>query len=151
MKILLALDVAPSACETIAAVKRMFGGTEASVVALSVVGPNELESVPSPVLLSSVAQKLSVLEDDQVRTHEKIVAHAVDTLRAAGLDASGEVEHGNPSQVIVKTARSRDVELVVVGCHGRPAARRRPMGRVASYVASHAPCDVLVVRHKGEG
>jgi len=150
VKILLAVDMSPIACETIAAVQRVFGPTGASVVVLSVIATNDPETVPNPSMLSSVAQNLSVLEAVQVETHEELVANAVRTLRGAGLDASGEVAYGDPSHAIVEAARSHAADLVVLGSHGRSAVRRLVMGSVATHVVHHAPCDVLVVRHRHE-
>lgn len=149
MKILLGIDASPVACETIATVQRMFGGTGASVVVLSVVGSNEPETVTSPVRLASVAQNLMELEADQVRTHEGIAIRAAQALREAGLEAIGEVHCGDPGHVLVSAAGSHAVELiVVVGSHSRSAARRLMLGSVATYVVNHAPCDVLVVSHR---
>jgi nucleotide-binding universal stress UspA family protein len=150
MKILLALDTSPIAGETIATVQRMFGSSGSSVVVLSVVGPNEPEQVPSPVLLASVAQNLAVLDAAQVRTHEEIVAHASQTLREAGLVATGEVGYGDPRHVLVSAARSHAADLIVMGSHGHSAVQQLMMGTVASYVVNHAPCNVLVVRHVKE-
>jgi nucleotide-binding universal stress UspA family protein len=147
MKILLGIDTSPLASETIATVQRMFGPLGATVVVMSVVGTNEAETVPSPVLLASVAQNLAVLEADLVRTHEEIVAYAERTLRDAGMSATGEVEYGDPRHVLVAAARSHGADLIVVGSHGHSAVRRLVMGSVATHVVNHAPCDVLVVRH----
>jgi nucleotide-binding universal stress UspA family protein len=147
MKIMLGVDASPLADETVSTVCRTFGPTKASVIVLSVIGSNEPETAPSPVLLASVAQNLAVLEADQVRTHEDIVARAERTLQAAGLATTGRVEYGDPRHVLVAAARSHDVDIVVVGSHGHSAFRRFVMGSVASHVVTHAPCNVLVVRH----
>ncbi len=148
MKILLALDTSAEQCDTLATVQRMFAPSAANVVVLSVVGANELDVAPSPVLLASVAQNLSVLEADHVRIHEETIARAVQTLRDAGFEASGEVRHGDPRDVIVQAARDHVATLIVVGSHNCSALKRLMMGSVAAHVTNHAPCDVLVVRHR---
>ncbi|MFN8588752.1 MAG: universal stress protein [Candidatus Eisenbacteria bacterium] len=147
MKVLLALDTSAIATETIATVQRMFAPNQTQVVVLSVVGTNELDVVPSPVLLASVAQNLAVLEADHVRTHHEIVAQTVKALRAAGFTASDDVRYGDPRHAIVEAARTHAADLVVVGAHDRSAFQRFVSGSVASHVATHAPCDVLIVRH----
>ncbi|MCC6652072.1 MAG: universal stress protein [Candidatus Eisenbacteria bacterium] len=147
MKILLALDTTAIASETIATLERMFAPADSSVVVLSVVGDNDAEVVPSPVLLASVAQNLAVIEADHVRTHEERVTRAVKELRTAGFEASGDVRYGDPRHAIVEAAQAHAADLVVIGCHERSSVRRLLMGSVASHVASHAPCNVLVVRH----
>ncbi|MBI5169123.1 MAG: universal stress protein [Candidatus Eisenbacteria bacterium] len=149
MKILLALDTCATADQTVATVQRLFAPDMASVVALSVVGSNELDVAPSPVLLASVAQNIAVLEADHVRTHEECVARAVRTLRAAGYHTSGDVRHGEPRDVIPVAAREHQADLVVVGVHRRTSIRRLISRSLASHVTEHAHCDVLVVRHDG--
>jgi universal stress protein A len=39
-----------------------------------------------------------------------------------------------------------NADLLVVGSHGRSGLSRLVLGSVASYVASHAPCSVLIVK-----
>jgi nucleotide-binding universal stress UspA family protein len=147
MKILLAIDTSPRADATIATVRRMYASSGASVVVLCVVGENEPETIPSPVLLASVAQDLEVLAGDLVRDHETIAARAVRMLQDAGFAAVAEVRAGDPREVIVAAARAHDVDLIVVGFHGHSAAHRMMAGCVASHLVAHAPCDVLVVPH----
>ncbi len=48
---------------------------------------------------------------------------------------------------IVQYARDLDIDLVVVGTHGRGAVAHLFMGSVAERVVRSAPCPVLTVRH----
>lgn len=54
-------------------------------------------------------------------------------------------ESEEPSARIVEEARARQVEVIVMGTHGRTGLKRLMMGSVASRVIGHAPCKVLVV------
>jgi nucleotide-binding universal stress UspA family protein len=147
MKILLGVDTSPLASETVSYVCRASWPPGTSVIVLSVIGPNEPDAIRSPVLLASVAQDLTVLEDDQVQDHEEFAARAEHALREAGLAATSEIVRGDPGHILLDAARSHGVDLIVVGCHGHSAIRRLVMGSVASYVVNHAPCNVLVVPH----
>lgn len=51
----------------------------------------------------------------------------------------------DPYLDIVYEAEKNQVNLVVVGTHGRTGIRRLIMGSVAAKVIGHAPCKVLVV------
>jgi nucleotide-binding universal stress UspA family protein len=147
MKILLAIDTSPDAGQTVDKVCRMFPPADTTVVVLSAVGENEPETIPSPVLMASVAQNLAVLAEDLVRAHQETAVRAVATLRGAGFTATAQVAFGDPRHVLVQAARTYGADMIVVGCHGHSAAHRLLVGSVASHLVHHAPCDLLVVRH----
>ena len=52
-----------------------------------------------------------------------------------------------PAAAIVDYARDADIDLIVVGTHGRGAVAHLLMGSVAERVVRTAPCPVLTVRH----
>ncbi len=53
---------------------------------------------------------------------------------------------GSASGEIVRFARERAVDLIVIGTHGRAGALRLLLGSVAESVVRHAPCPVLTVK-----
>jgi nucleotide-binding universal stress UspA family protein len=53
---------------------------------------------------------------------------------------------GNAADQIVKAAKSRKADLIVIGTHGRTGFAKLFMGSVASRVVSTAICPVLTVR-----
>ncbi|HUR32796.1 MAG TPA: universal stress protein [Vicinamibacterales bacterium] len=48
---------------------------------------------------------------------------------------------------IVQYARDHDIDLIIIGTHGRGAVAHLLMGSVAERVVRTAPCPVLTVRH----
>ena len=146
MKILLGVDTSPHASETVSQVCRMSWPRGTSVRVLSVVGPTEPQYAPQPHVLAAVAGNLAMIEAQQMAIHEELIARTEEALRRAGLDAVGEIAYGDPRQVLIETARSLGVELVVVGFHAHSGFAQLVAGSVASYVVTHAPCNVLVVR-----
>ena len=52
-----------------------------------------------------------------------------------------------PAYAIVDYAKGHNIELIVVGTHGRGALAHLVMGSVAERVVRLAPCPVLTVRH----
>lgn len=56
------------------------------------------------------------------------------------------VESGDPREVITRKAKELNVELIVMGTHGRRGLIHALMGSVAESVARTAHCSVLVVR-----
>lgn len=53
---------------------------------------------------------------------------------------------GDPADAIVRTAESENVDLIVMGTHGRRGITRLLMGSVAEAVVRRAPCPVLTVK-----
>ena len=51
---------------------------------------------------------------------------------------------GDPSHVLITAANDFDAGLIVVGSKGLTSQAHFLLGSVASSVAHHAPCDVLV-------
>jgi universal stress protein A len=67
-------------------------------------------------------------------------------ITAAGLSCDYAIVHGVPFHVIVETARTDKVDLIIMGTHGRTGLRHVLLGSVAERVVRLAPCPVLVVR-----
>jgi nucleotide-binding universal stress UspA family protein len=65
--------------------------------------------------------------------------------RAAGLETV--VRMGRPCEEILRYAGDKDVDLVVMGTHGRTGVAHLLLGSVAERVVRTAPCPVLTVRH----
>jgi nucleotide-binding universal stress UspA family protein len=59
-----------------------------------------------------------------------------------------EVAAGPPADTIVRLARERGADLIVMGTHGRTGLQHALLGSVAEKVVRLAPCPVLTVRHK---
>ena len=90
----------------------------------------------------------------------------IDRLRAARLEAAQAlvargrhdgvrvtflVWEGDPGEAIVEAASSEQVDLIVVGSHGRGGVGRLLLGSVSDFVVRRAPCPVLVVRGRQDG
>ncbi len=52
---------------------------------------------------------------------------------------------GAPHEFIVQEANDREVDLILMGTHGRTGLKRVLMGSVAQNVIAHAPCPVMVI------
>jgi nucleotide-binding universal stress UspA family protein len=62
-----------------------------------------------------------------------------------------EYEHhlllGHPADAIVDFAKQHDIDLIVMGTHGRTGVARLVMGSIAEAVVRRAACPVLTVKH----
>jgi len=59
-----------------------------------------------------------------------------------------KVSIGTPKQDIISYAEQMKIDLIVVGATGKGRITRALVGSTASYVVTHAPCDVLVVKNE---
>jgi len=57
-----------------------------------------------------------------------------------------EVEGGDPAQVIVKAAKSKNADMIVMGTRGLSNLTELLMGSVSNKVTHLAPCTVVTVR-----
>ena len=65
-------------------------------------------------------------------------------------DPSVPFEHhllaGDPAEAIIRTAEQENVDMIVIGTHGRTGLTRLLMGSVAEAVVRRASCPVLTVK-----
>jgi nucleotide-binding universal stress UspA family protein len=64
----------------------------------------------------------------------------------ADLDVEFEIRKGKPADEIIKFAKEKNVDLIIVGTVGRSALQAAFTGSVANNLVNHAPCPVMVVR-----
>ena len=63
-----------------------------------------------------------------------------------GVASRHVVEFGRPAEEIIKYANENEVDLIVLGTHGRSGLRRMLMGSVAEEVVRNAECPVLAIK-----
>jgi len=141
MKILIPVDGADAAQRAVEWVARgIEGGRAADVVLLNV--------RRGPVYLG----ELEPLEYETIARHEqqqqqKVLSKALEHARGLGLArASTEAAQGSRGDEIVRVAREKGVDQIVMGTHGRGVAGTVFMGSVAHRVAQLAPVPVTLVK-----
>jgi nucleotide-binding universal stress UspA family protein len=87
-------------------------------------------------------------EEEETRRIAKALDGAVQLAKKAGTPARKVVADHKKSvgQTIADYAEAENVGLIVVGTRGMGAIKRKLVGSVASELAQHAPCSVLLVR-----
>lgn len=86
------------------------------------------------------------LTDQMIDAARKRLAALAD---GAGIPEERQwVEMGSPKAEIIRIAKEQNVDLIVVGSHGRHGITLL-LGSTASSVMHHAECDVLAVRLPG--
>jgi nucleotide-binding universal stress UspA family protein len=148
MKILIGVDDSPHSRAAVEFVRKMAWPKNSSIVVLSVVRPVVAVYAETYVPAPSYVEQMT---EDAVRFHEETASGAERELQAAGLTTTARTVHGDPRTALVEAARTEHADLVVVGSHGRTGMSKLLMGSVASYVVTHAPCSVMVVKLEKAG
>jgi len=87
------------------------------------------------------------MRDAMLKSGKKNIASIADTLAIP--TEKQWVEFGNPSHDIVKLAQENNVDLIIIGSHGRHGIKLL-LGSTANSVLHHSLCDVLAVRLTGK-
>lgn len=104
------------------------------------------------VIISDAWGAGSAMSIEQVR--ESLEQQARDKMLPASVDAAGPLdqdaltflEWGRPAKEICRFASEQEVDLIVIGSHGRSGVSEALLGSVSHAVANQAPCPVTIVR-----
>jgi len=123
-----------------ASLARTFG---ASIICLHVIEPMVptvgYSGMTEPLPIADISDQL---EDSAERELPKIAERE----ECAGLEVEELIVHGEAASEIVRVAKDRKVDLIVVSSHGRTGLGRIIFGSTAEAVVRHASCPVLVVK-----
>jgi nucleotide-binding universal stress UspA family protein len=115
----------------------------ASIICVHVIEPVVptvgYSGVTEPLPMADISEQL---EDSATRELPKIAQHEA----CAGLAVEEVIAHGDAASEIVRVAKERQVDLIVISSHGRTGLGRMLFGSTAEQVVRHAPCPVLVVK-----
>jgi len=88
---------------------------------------------------------------DSDEIEDELTAHATELIEASvgsldGIDLTTAVEMGTPHEVILRYADDHDVDLLVMGTHGRTGVERYLLGSVTEKVVRLSDTPVVTVR-----
>jgi len=143
--VLFATDFSPtseSALPYAAAICRRFGSTLHTAHVLSEAGLLMMAGGVDYVSMGTIyedAQNEAKERLDQISEHIEGIPHR------------NYVRHGQVWKTLANIIAENEVDLVVVGTHGRTGLGRLLLGSVAESILRHAPCPVLTVGPKVSG
>lgn len=108
-----------------------------------------LHVVDNSVLFAGVdgyVQDVAAVLSDMVEDAEKRILTCLTEDDWKNPKTLTDVRTGGPAAEIARYARDENIDLIVMGNHGRGFVRGLLMGRVAEKVVRIAPCPVLTVR-----
>lgn len=74
------------------------------------------------------------------------LAEAAASVSEPKLNIETAIADGRPSEEVLAFAEKQEVDLIVLGTHGRGAIGKALLGSVADHVIRQADCPVMVVR-----
>ena len=89
---------------------------------------------------------LAELEEEGHEATNAITGQANDR----GIETTAAVRRGNPHDDILTYANDHDVDLIVMGTHGRTGVKRALLGSVTEGVVRHSEIPVLTVHRDPE-
>ena len=124
-----------------ASLARTFGS---SIICLHVIEPMVptvgYSGMTEPLPIADIADQL---ENSAERELPKLGGRE----EFAGLEIEEVIAHGEAAAEIVRVAKDKKVDLIVVSSHGRTGLGRILFGSTAEAVVRHASCPVLVVKN----
>ena len=132
--ILLATDGSPSCEAAVGRAIELAKEKSAGLTAISVVYSNDeyLALAPGVVqeLVGKAKEKLAIIEQKG---------------KEAGVEITTVVKEGEAFEAITSLAKDNDIDLIVMGSHGRKGLQRLLMGSVTERTIGYAACPVLVI------
>jgi universal stress protein A len=144
-RILLPIDFSEHSNTTVSYARRIALRNDSTVYLLHVF------QVPDYIVMPYPRQsEYSAEVQSQVSSAERDATEQLDALNselsAFGIRTEPILRVGYPFEEIVLMANRYDVDLIVIGSHGRSRVARLLLGSTAERVVEHARCAVLVVK-----
>jgi nucleotide-binding universal stress UspA family protein len=143
-KILVPVDFSQCSCDAFAYGLSIARQYHAKIILLHVVDFRTYESI-FHIHMVPQEQAFETLKKIAIKKLAEMMAD-FDT---KDIDIDERVVEGHPFIEIVRTAAHDEVDLVVIGTHGRSGLDHILFGSVAEKVVRKAPCPVLAVKPKG--
>lgn len=143
--IVVGTDGSPTAERAVLQASTMAAAEGARVVIVTAYVPTGT----SPADAAGVPDDIRFVLSDRVQA-EELAERGRQIAKEAGVGkVVVQAISGDPASVLLEAAKDFDADLIVVGSKGLTSHAHFILGSVASSVAHHAPCDVLVAHTTG--
>ncbi len=124
---------------------------KAELTLLHVIPEEDVRIVEEIVGEGSVIRLPRGLRENVVEERQKGFREQIEMVLNPEIRASVRMEEiiriGYPFLEILKTAQEKEVDMIVMGTHGRTGLSHVLIGSVAEKVVHQAPCPVLTIKH----
>ena len=140
MKILVCIDFSESTEKVVKSAEEIAKELSAKLWLLHIAQP-EPDFVGYDVGPQSVRDSIS----NEFHNEHKKIQEVADRMRKAGLNATALLVQGSTVDAILKEASNLDVDMIVVGSHGRGEMYKLLIGSVSEGILRKSKCPVLIV------
>lgn len=98
------------------------------------------------MMLGATALSADELRQAQERISRRAFERVMEIPEVEQLEPTTDVTMGKPSEQIVRYAKNRGIDLIVMGSRGLSGFKELLLGSVSAQVLEHAPCSVTIVR-----
>ena len=138
-RLLFPTDFSPCSDRALTHLLRIAAAYRSHVVILHVLPP---ESPARSETMSDFAPRLFDISRHEAEKHMRTLENSA---VLAQVEHSDLLESGDLRDVLENTIRRRDVDLVVIGTHGRGGMKKLLLGSIAEEVSRRVPCAVMIV------
>lgn len=97
---------------------------------------------PHPLELLDRKEYLGILR----KFGKKVLTKGEQTAKNQGLDVTIIMKEGNIANEIIKLAKNKKCNLIIVGSKGLGGTLRFFLGSVSNKLANNSPCSILIVK-----
>lgn len=106
-----------------------------------------LHVVPQLNLPPEMESSAGALYDEMERIARAKIAKLVPKRFLEKIKVQNIIVRGVPFLEIIKEAKKRNADLIIIATHGRTGLQHAVFGSTTEKVARKAPCPILIVRH----
>jgi nucleotide-binding universal stress UspA family protein len=144
--ILVATDFGEASDAALRYGRELSGRFGATLHVLHVAENLAISSIGADGFLAMAPQQLQDEIEDTARV--RLMEELTDSDRSGPVTRPIVITAASPASVIIDYAKRHDIDVIVMGTHGRRALAHFLMGSVAERVVRMAPCPVLTVRDR---
>lgn len=139
-RVLIPIDFSAASVEAIRAAMRLAPDAEITLL--------HVFQVPFEGQIAYAGVDEDIVKQYRIATRDKALMSIRASADAAGLDIGDYtplIVHGDPSQSVLDQEQQFDIDLIVMGKHGKGFTEELLLGSVTKHVLDESQCDVLIV------
>ena len=106
-----------------------------------------LHVIPDPYSQPWSIEATGIAIPELLKTWEGDARKRLEEMKPDDIETELITQVGHPFVQIIRYAKEHEIDLIVLGTHGRGPIGHMFLGSVAEKVVRKAPCPVLTVRH----